>query len=249
MVIMGTRKEKIMERLRVYSKEMGYSYTLGPYPTFEIIKKRPELVIRVILSEGFREREKMIRLLEEKGISYTFEEKTLERIGNKKKIFAAAVFKKELEPIKEGNHLLLEEVRDMGNLGTIIRTMAGFGFKDLVLLGNTCDIFNPKVIRGSMGSFFGIRISAFENLSEYRKQWKEQNIYAFVLDEESRRLPEIRYETPYTLCFGNEGDGLSEDFYGEGIQKIFIPQTEDVDSLNLTLACGVGMYEAWRHHV
>lgn len=102
MVIMGTRKEKIMERLRVYSKEMGYSYTLGPYPTFEIIKKRPELVIRVILSEGFREREKMIRLLEEKGISYTFEEKTLERIGNKRKFLRRLFLKKSLSLLKKG---------------------------------------------------------------------------------------------------------------------------------------------------
>lgn len=238
-----------MERLRAYKKDLEYSYTLGPFPTFEIIEKRPDLVLRVILSEDFREKDKMIQMIESEGIPYTFEEKTLERIGNKKKIFAAAVFKKELDPIQEGNHLLLEEVRDMGNLGTIIRTMAGFGFKDLVLLGNTCDVFNPKVIRGSMGSFFGMRISAYENLSEYRKQWEDQNIYAFVLDDESRRLHEIQYETPFTLCFGNEGAGLSEDFYGEGIQKIFIPQTDEVDSLNLTLACGVGMYEAWRHHV
>lgn len=238
-----------MERLRAYKKEMEYSYTLGPFPTFEIIKKRPELIIRVILSGEFNEKEKMIHLLDSKAIPYTFEEKTLERIGNKKKIFAAAVFKKEIPEIEGDNHLLLEEVRDMGNLGTIIRTMAGFGFKDLVLIGNTCDYYHPKVVRGSMGSFFSIRISAFKTLEEYLEKWPNHNLYAFVLDYSSRKLNETQYIMPFTLCFGNEGAGLSEAFSKEGIQKVFIPQTDEVDSLNLTLACGVGMYEAWRNYV
>lgn len=238
-----------MERLKIYKKDLDYSYTLGPFPTFEIIKYRPDLIIRVILSEEFNEKEKMIRLLEEKNIDYTFEEKTLERIGNRKKIFAAAVFKKDHATIEEGNHLLLEEVRDMGNLGMIMRSMAAFGFKDLVLLGNSCDLYHPKVVRGSMGSFFTIRVSHYPHLQAYKRDWEKQKQYAFLLNPESKKVDEVDFIEPFTLCFGNEGAGLTDDFLTEDIQPVFISQTEEVDSLNLTLACGIGMYESRRGNV
>ena len=238
-----------MEKLRVYKKDLPYSYTLGPFPTFEIIEKRPQWVSRVILSKDFSEKEKMIEKLEDKGISYSFEDKTLERIGNRKKIFAAAVFDKVESPVEKGNHVLLEEVRDMGNLGSIIRTMAGFDFKNLVLLGNTCDPFHPKVIRGSMGSFFTIHLSCYKNLEEYKRAWPDQKIHGFLLNKASTKVHEEKFEEPFTLAFGNEGAGLSEDFHNEEVSPVFIPQSDQIDSLNLTLACGIAMYESRRKHV
>ncbi|HHX67139.1 MAG: RNA methyltransferase [Miniphocaeibacter sp.] len=230
-----------MEKLKQYKKEFNYTYTLGPFPTFELINSRPEKVERVILSEKFNELDKIISLLNEKKIPFSFEPRTLERIGNKKNIYVAGVLKKYAENIKEGNHLVLDNISDMGNLGTIIRTMVAFGLKDLVLIGNSCDIFNPKVIRGSMGALFKIRFEYFKTIEDYIKKFNNKK-YAFILDEDSKDILKTNIEKPYSLIFGNEGSGLGKEYYRADIDKIIIEQSSEVDSLNLPIAIGIGIY-------
>ncbi len=232
-----------MEKLKQYKKDYSYSYTLGPFPTFELVKNRYEIVERVILSKDFNELDKIIKLLEEKNIPYYFEPKTLERIGNKKKIYVAGVFKKYHEEIQEGNHLVLDNISDMGNLGTIVRTMVAFNIRNLALIGNSCDIFNPKVVRGSMGALFGIRFEYFENIDEYLSKFNNNN-YAFMLEENSKNLSQTKIERPFSLIFGNEGSGLGGEYIRDNIEKVIIEQSEDVDSLNLTIAVGIGMYNS-----
>ncbi|QQK08174.1 TrmH family RNA methyltransferase [Miniphocaeibacter halophilus] len=230
-----------MEKLKQYKKEFTYTYTLGPFPTFELINSRPELVDRVILSEKFNELDKIISILNENSIPFSFEPRTLDRIGNKKKIYVAGVLKKYDEKIKEGNHLVLDNISDMGNLGTIIRTMVAFGIKDLALIGNSCDIFNPKVIRGSMGALFKIRFEYFKTIEDYIKKFNN-NKYAFILDEGSKNVLNTTIVKPYSLIFGNEGSGLGKEYYRNDIEKIIIEQSSEVDSLNLPIAIGIGIY-------
>lgn len=230
-----------MEKLKQYKKEFNYTYTLGPFPTFELINSKPELVDRVILSEKFNELDKIILILKEKKIPFSFEPRTLERIGNKKNVYVAGVLKKYAENIKEGNHLVLDNISDMGNLGTIIRTMVAFGIKDLALIGNSCDIFNPKVVRGSMGALFKIRFEYFKTIEGYIKKFNN-NKYAFILDENSKNILNTTIEKPYSLIFGNEGSGLGKEYYRSDIEKIIIEQSSEVDSLNLPIAIGIGMY-------
>lgn len=230
-----------MEKLKQYRKSLEYSYTLGPFPTFELIENKPEVVERVILSEEFNDLDKITNLLKVNNIPYYFEPKTLERIGNKKKIYVAGVLKKYSQDIENGNHLVLDNISDMGNLGTIVRTMVAFNIRDLALIGNSCDIFNPKVIRGSMGALFKIRFQYFSNLEEYLKQFNN-NKYAFILEDDSKYVSKQNIIEPYSLIFGNEGTGLGSEYYRDDINKIIIEQSEDVDSLNLTIAVGIGMY-------
>lgn len=131
----------------------------------------------------------------------------------------------------------------MGNLGTILRTMTGFGYKDVALIGNCCDIYNPKVVRGSMGSFFKINFENFSSLEEYRSL-HENEIYAFMLDDSAKLLKDVSFSKNYALAFGNEGSGLGEEYEAFDINKVIIPQSGEVDSLNLTIAAAVAMYEA-----
>ncbi len=232
-----------MEKLRQYKKEFSYSYTLGPFPTFELIKNKENIIERVILSKEFTELEKITGLLKQKNIPYYFEPKTLERIGNKKKVFVAGVFKKYYESIKSGNHLILDNISDMGNLGTIVRTMVAFNITDVALIGNSCDIFNPKVIRGSMGALFKIRFEYFDSIDDYIKRFRN-NMYGFMLEEDSKKLSEIDIKEPFSLILGNEGSGLGYEYNRNEINRVIIEQSEFVDSLNLTIAAGIGMYTA-----
>ena len=234
-----------MEKIKQYKKDLSYSYTLGPFPTFELINSKPEIIEKIILSKEFNDLDKVIKLLEDKNIKYSFDSKVLERIGNKKNIYMAGVFEKFNSNIVEGNHLVLDNISDMGNLGTIIRTMVAFNIKDLALIGNTCDIFNPKVIRGSMGSLFKIRFENFKTFDDYEKKFNN-NKYAFLLNEESENLSDIEFKKPYSLIFGNEGSGLGKEYLKSNINKVIIEQGKEVDSLNLTIAVGIGIYKGIR---
>lgn len=225
---------------KVYKKNYSYSYALGPFPSIELIQTKPEVIDRVILSEEFNQKEELISLLKEKQLTYTFEEKTLERIGNRKKVYVATLFQKYTTEISQGNHLLLDQIDNMGNLGTIIRNMCAFGYYDLVLIGETCDYFDPKVIRASMGSIFKIRMEHFDCIEDYQNKF-QRSVYAFMLDKKAKRLGEMSYDVPHTLAFGNEGAGLGDDY--RRFQPVMIEQSDHVDSLNLTIACGIGMYK------
>lgn len=234
-----------MEKLKIYKKDIEYSYTFGPFPTMELVLARPELVERVIMSENFTEKEKFEKIFKEKNIFYSYEDKTIKRIGKRDNIYVLGVFKKFSDELEMGkNHLVLDNIRDMGNLGTIIRTMTAFDIENLALIGNTCDIFNPKVVRGSMGALFKIRFKFYENFGEYKKEFSTNSTYAFMLDESSKKLSEVKIEKPYSLIFGNEGSGLGEEYQKDkAINKVIIEQSEKVDSLNLSIASSIGMYE------
>lgn len=234
-----------MEKLKIYKKDDEYSYTFGPFPTMELVLSRPEIVKRVIMSENFTEKEKFERIFKQKNIEYSYEDKTLKRIGKRDNIYVAGVFEKKSYGLeKNKNHIVLDNIRDMGNLGTIIRTMTAFNIENLALIGNTCDIYNPKVVRGSMGAIFKINFEFYNNYEEYKKDFPENNNYAFMLDSSAKNLYEVNVKSPYTLIFGNEGSGLGEDYEKNlGINKVIIEQSEKVDSLNLSIASSIAMYE------
>lgn len=231
-----------MRKYKKYSKKSDYSYTLGAFPTYELLESQTHVEI-VFIDEKFNEKEKLIDILEKKNINYEISSSTIKRISNKENTFVIGVFKKSSKDlIREKNHVVLHNISDMGNLGTIIRTMVAFSIYDLALIGNVCDIYNPKTIRASMGAFFKIRFKYYETMEEYIKEHKN-NLYLFMLSlDNNDSIYKKSIKTPYSLVMGNEGSGLPKDFekYGE---KIFIPQSKDVDSLNLPIATSIGLYE------
>ncbi|MFM1525595.1 MULTISPECIES: TrmH family RNA methyltransferase [Helcococcus] len=231
-----------MSKYKKYSKKEDYSYTLGAFPTIELINSDKNVEI-VFIDERYNDKENLIKLLKEKHIRYEFASNVIRKLADKENIFVVGIFKKETrDVIKGNNHVVLHNISDMGNLGTIIRSMVGFSIYDLVLVGNVADVFNPKIIRASMGAFFKVRISHFDTIEEYIQSHKN-NLYLFMLsmnDEDS--IYKKRVKSPYSLVMGNEGSGLPNDFEKFG-EKVFIPQSEDVDSLNLPIATSIGLYE------
>ena len=96
------------------------------------------------------------------SIQVEVNDKLINKISGAENVYAVGVFQKyETQLSNEENHLMLVDPSDMGNLGTIIRTMIGFDYKNLALIKPAVDIFNPKVIRASMGSVFQINFHLF----------------------------------------------------------------------------------------
>jgi len=231
-----------------YKKDFDYSYTLGVFPTVELLQRRSPAVNIVYIhssaldNQGVR---KIVSMCEQAGIPCEIQDKMVQKLSTKDNCYAVGIFSKYEETLDCGApHLVLANPSDMGNLGTIIRTMLGFGIRDLGIIRPAADVFDPKVVRGSMGALFSVRIQHFDTFDAYRKTY-DRDIYTFMLDGEVT-LDEISIRRhPYTLVFGNESAGLSDEYKQVGT-SIVIPHSNLIDSLNLSVAVGIALYRLSR---
>ena len=231
--------------VKPYKKEFDYSYALGAFPTVELIKKRPEQVTEVLLHSTFTDRELITSLCREHNIPVLENDKTIARLSDKENVFVIGVFRKYEDTLAADQpHLMLVNPGNMGNAGTIFRTCLAFGIHDVAIITPGIDRFHPKAVRASMGALFSLRVQCFSDFETYRKQYgtAERKLYSFMLTgkkqltAENCPKPEL-----FTLIFGNEATGLPEE-YADFSESIIIPQSPEVDSLNLTIAVGLGAY-------
>ena len=226
-----------------YKKGFEHSYSLGPFPTFELINAAPERVKEVFISDSFNDKEKLTALCREKNIAFSFSDKALQRISDKEAVYAAAAFEKyESDLSEDKSHVVLVNPADMGNIGTIARTALGFGFLDLAVIEPAADIFNPKTVRASMGALFRIRCKRYPSFDEYLKAAGQRDLFPFMLENAEPLTPETRPKSEkFSLIFGSEARGLPKEFKDIG-KPLYIPQTQMVDSLNLSIAAGIGCF-------
>lgn len=232
-----------MEQIKPYKKSFEYSYTLGAFPTIELIKNAPDKVLQVIISPELEDREIITDLCKRYQIPILESKKQIERLSDKENVYIIGVFHKfEKELSKDAPHIVLVNPSNMGNLGTIIRTAIGFGIHDVALIEPAADIYNPKVVRASMGALFHMNFRYFESFEEYSAMYKEHEFFPFMLDADKALVPGIyQGEKPFSLIFGNEATGLDERFHNYGT-SVLIPQSSEVDSLNITVAVAVASY-------
>ena len=239
--------------IKKYQKKYDYSYTLGTFPTVELLKKRPKDVIRVLYHGDLDSKEQMAllqTLCEKNGIPFVLAERQVEKVRDKNNTFVVGVFRKYDNVLDaEQNHVAFVNPGDMGNFGTILRTSLAFGVRDVAIIEPACDIYNPKVIRASMGAMFSMRFHYFESFEAYQKAYGDgRRLYPFMLDGSRPLQNYVVPEGLFTLIFGNEATGLPESFAGIG-QSIRIENTDMVDSLNLSIAAGCGLYAFTAKHM
>ena len=233
-------------KIKRYQKKFEYSYAFGAYPVLDLLRKYPQSVYTVLLKkEGLESEgvEEILRICQEKGIRTEINNRLIDKIAVKENTYVVGVFKKfECKLEENTNHLVLVNPSNMGNIGTIVRTMLGFGLKDLAIIKPAVDIFDPLVIRSTMGAIFHIRFEYFNSVEEYIERFSKQNIYTFML-KGSKSIEDIKFNKPYTIIQGNESTGL-DDKYLELGQSVYIPHSKDIDSLNLSVATSIGLWEA-----
>ena len=230
-----------------YNEKAEYSYCFGPFPTFELIENRPQEAIEVLYHSQTSEaiREKLQRICQDQGIPCEQNDKVIQRIRDKENCLVIGVFKKHESVLSmDRPHVVLVNPSDMGNLGTIIRTAVGFGIPDLAIIRPGAAICHPKTVRASMGSLFRLNFQYFDSFAEYKRAYGEdRKMYPFML-KGSVGLDQLQRDEGelYSLIFGNEATGLPDEFLGEG-QSVRIRHTDNIDSLNLSLAAGIAIYE------
>lgn len=148
---------------------------------------------------------------------------------------------------KDDCWLALEEVRDPGNLGTIIRTVDAVGATGVILIGNSCDPYSREAVRATMGSVFAVPIARAtrEAFLAWRAGWRG-DVVGTHLDarEDFRTAP---YKRPVLLVMGSEGPGLSDSLTRACSRLVKIPMAGKLDSLNLAVATALTLYQIRGH--
>lgn len=148
---------------------------------------------------------------------------------------------------KNGLWLILENVQDPGNLGTMFRTGEGAGIAGVIMDRSTVDIYNPKTIRSTMGSIYRMPFYYAEDILKAIRKIKDAGIkvYAAHLDGE-KSYDEEDYAFSCAFLIGNEGNGLREETSKMADHYIIIPMSGEVESLNAAIAASVLMFEVKR---
>lgn len=228
-----------------YQDKFDYSYTLGYATTLDLLKHKPESVLRVAAKSGNTHNETLREiqsLCNQHQVEFLISDNQIERLSIKENCYVVGFFKKYSEELLSNqNHIMLVNPSDMGNMGTIIRTMRGFDHNNLAIIEPGCDSWSPKVIRGSMGARFQVKIEYFNSLQDYTSRFPAHHLYPFMLNAK-HDLRTFKPSNNYTLIFGNEGSGLPLEYdqIGDGVR---IHHSDNIDSLNLGISVSLALYQ------
>lgn len=154
---------------------------------------------------------------------------------------------KDLISDAKGTFVVLEDLQDPGNLGTIIRTGEGAGISGVIMTKETVDIFNPKTIRATMGSIYRVPFVYVEDIAEAIKILKEAEISVYAAHLKGTQYYDaFDYTKGSAFLIGNEGNGLKEQTADMADVYVKIPMAGQVESLNAAIATTLFMYEAAR---
>lgn len=143
--------------------------------------------------------------------------------------------------------VLLHKTNNPANLGAILRTSEAAGISGVILTENSADVFSPKALRGAMGA--SLRLPIWTNVGFFEVlDWaKEKNLISVCADVNAEKsYTEIDWNEPRLLIFGSEAHGLNSEERAKVDESLLIPMENDVESLNLAVACGVILFEAKR---
>lgn len=146
-----------------------------------------------------------------------------------------------------GKYIFLENVQDPSNLGTVCRTAEALGIDAAILCG-CCDVFNPKVLRGSMGAVFRLNVMIVENAVDFLKKHNDEGFKTFATVTDKNALPINRADFGEgVICvIGNEGNGVSREVIDVCKDRITIPMLGRAQSLNASAAACITMWEMLR---
>ena len=171
-------------------------------------------------------------------------EHTLEEILNGESVIQERTQKKtDGKKNKDFKILVLENIQDPGNLGTMLRTAEAAGVSGIIMSRDCADIYNPKVIRSTMGSVFRMPFVYVHDFTDALRSIKEHGItvYAAYLHG-GESVSGVQFDKKCAIMIGNEGNGLTDGAVAEADRRVFIPMAGQIESLNAAVAAAILMY-------
>ena len=146
--------------------------------------------------------------------------------------------------------LILEDIQDPGNLGTMVRTAEGAGVDGIIMTKGTVDIYNPKTIRSTMGSVYRMPFLYTGDLLDLMKELQEKGVKIYAAHLQGRQFyHEMDFKGATAFLIGNEGNGLKDETADTADFYMKIPMQGQVESLNAAVASVILMYEAARQRM
>ncbi len=153
----------------------------------------------------------------------------------------------ELLEIQNPHFMVLDNLQDPGNLGTIVRTAEGAGANAVFLSRESVDIYNPKTIRSTMGSIYRMPVIYVDDLLQLLERFKEKGIKSYAAHLQGKNTYDKEdYRTGTAILIGNEGNGLRDEVSNKADIWVQIPMFGQVESLNAAIAASVLMFEVSR---
>lgn len=233
---------KLLSKLskKKYRDEVGLYLVEGEHLVREAY--RAKVVSYLVVLDGFTENYDCEKII----VSYD----VLKKISNMDTppSIMAVCRKKDNNNISGSRILLLDEIQDPGNLGTIIRSSLAFNIDTIILTEGSVDLYNPKVLRGTQGMIFHINIVSMKKC-EVIDYMKKNNIPIYgtsVVDGVDVSTLSRFEKDRFCLAMGNEGNGLSNDIFNACSKNLYIKMNDKVESLNVGVACSILLYELGR---
>ncbi len=147
-----------------------------------------------------------------------------------------------------GRLLLLESIRDPGNLGTVLRSAMALGVDRVIISDDSVDLYHPRALRASMGAAFGVKVDAVRSMPEAIGLLRAlgRRVYAAALDRDAVSLDRLALLKTDAFAVGNEGHGLSNETVAACNSSAFIPIAEGSESLNAAAAAAILLWEQKR---
>ena len=236
MKITSVNNELIKETAKLlkggkYRNESGLFIIEGEKGIEEAIKSGLEIV-HIFSTEGFESNQSRIEVTEA----------VISKISDAKSAPKSVAVAKQLKPKWSDKYkkvILLEGIKDPGNLGTILRTASAFNIDAVVLYGDTVDLYNPKTVRSAVGNLWKIPVFKFENLDIFKNY---ERIATLPVKENTINLKNYKPEEKVLIMFGSEADGLSDGLKNFATKNITIEMNGSVESLNLSVSAAIVMY-------
>jgi RNA methyltransferase, TrmH family len=240
--------------------ETGLFLLEGPQSVAEALTWRPELIEDLFVTPTALERYVDLRAAIEAAAKAGFEvevefatedviDAMADTVTPQGVIAVCRQFPTSLKDIVAGEPKLLailEEVRDPGNAGTIIRVADAAGADGVIISGRSVDLYNPKVVRATTGSLFHIPVAVVPELSTVLERFRGSDIQIVAADIKGDDLLETRatLAAPTAWLFGNEARGLTDEQLAMADRAIAVPIYGKAESMNLATAASVCLYES-----
>lgn len=239
-----------LQRKMKVRKEQNAFVVEGPKMLHETPR---QLIQEVYVSQSFLKKESHGRLL--KGISYeVVDDRVFDQMSDTRTpqgiLCVAMQMRYTMEEITRKEHpflMVLEDLQDPGNVGTIFRTAEGAGVDGIILSKNCVDIYNPKTIRSTMGSIYRVPFLYAEHLGEILMLLNKNNIWTYAAHLDGKQMYDREnYTLGTAFLIGNEGNGLSQGLAKKASCLVKIPMEGELESLNAAAASAILMYEVHR---
>jgi TrmH family RNA methyltransferase len=141
--------------------------------------------------------------------------------------------------------LAVHQVQDPGNMGTLLRSAEAFGAQAVFVTQESCDLFNPKTVRSSMGSLFRLPFQTNGSWNDYQDWFSKNGFHTYALTHHAEKsLTTVKFSAPAAIWAGSEGKGLPDELVGSCGEKVRIPMSGRVESLNVGIAASLALFWA-----